>query len=168
MSTYGKLNFLPITGIYLVFFFLEMQKKLVQTKVYYKLCYSVWKETCHKPLKVAAAKNSFPNVYIIDATCFGECFLFYVITGRHYFSCKFIVTQRLVKPPCCVLWEKLKDLEMKIVYIFPRCIYNKCYVCNFSMSLLLLTIIVTTFSIFFNLNFFSSLSINTIIQCKFL
>ena len=39
----------------------------------------------HKPLKVAAAKKSFPSVFIIDATCFDECFLFHVITGRHHF-----------------------------------------------------------------------------------
>ena len=48
----------------------------------------------HKPLKVAAAKTSFPKVDIIDKTCFGEYFLFRVITGRHYFSYKFIVTER--------------------------------------------------------------------------
>ena len=39
-----------------------------------------------EPLKVAAAKRSFQNVYIIDTTSFDECFLFHVITGseRHY------------------------------------------------------------------------------------
>ena len=55
------LHFLPITSIYLVSSSVEMQR-LVQTKVYYKLCYSVWKETSHKLLKVAAAcKNVFPK-----------------------------------------------------------------------------------------------------------
>ena len=57
-----------MTSIYLVFFSVEMQKGLQQTKVYYNLCYSVWKETSHKPLKVAAAKKSSLNVYIIDTT----------------------------------------------------------------------------------------------------
>ena len=37
---------------------------------------------------------SFSSVYIIDKTCFDECFLFHVITGRHYFLHKFSVTQR--------------------------------------------------------------------------
>ena len=84
-------NFL-ITSKYLVFFSLEMQRRLVQTKVYYKLCYSVSKETSHKPFKVAAAENSFPN--IIDTTWFRECFLFCMITRRHYSLHKFIVNQR--------------------------------------------------------------------------
>ena len=41
ISTYGKLNFLPINSIYLVFSSLEMQRRLIQIKVYYKLFYSV-------------------------------------------------------------------------------------------------------------------------------
>ena len=107
---YGKLNFVFITSIYLVFFSLEILRSLVQTKVYYKLCYSVWKETSHKPLKVA--KKSFQSVYIIDTTCFDECFLFYVTTGRHYFLYKFIVTQRFGKTAMLLcslkqmLWKK--------------------------------------------------------------
>ena len=31
---------------------------------------------------------------IIGKTCFDECFLFRVVTGRHYFSQKFIVSLR--------------------------------------------------------------------------
>ena len=53
----------------------------MQTKVLGKCFYSVWKERSHKPLKLAAAKKSFSSVYIIDTTCFGEFFLFHVITG---------------------------------------------------------------------------------------
>ena len=94
ISTYGKLN-LPLTSsIYFVFLPLEMQKRLKHTKVYYALCYFALKETTHKPLKVAAAKTLFSSVYVIGTTCFDECFLFYVITGRHYFSWKFIITLR--------------------------------------------------------------------------
>ena len=76
--------------IYLVFSSLE---ELMQTKVYFKLFYSVWKQTSQKPLKVAAATTSFSGVCIIVKTCFDECFLFHIITGRHYFLYKF-VTQR--------------------------------------------------------------------------
>ena len=94
MSTYGKLNVLPIKSIYLVFSSRKRQIRLMQIKVYYKLFYSVWKETSHKPLKVTTAKITFPNMYIIDRTCFDLRFLFHVITGRHYFSRKFSSTQR--------------------------------------------------------------------------
>ena len=51
-----------------------MQRRLIQTKAYYKLSYSVWKGTPHKPLEVAAAKSPFPSVCTIDTTCFDECF----------------------------------------------------------------------------------------------
>ena len=71
--------------LYLIFSSRESQRRLIQTKVYYKLFRSVWKETSYKPLKVGAAKKSFPSVYIIGKTCFEECFLFHVITGRDYF-----------------------------------------------------------------------------------
>ena len=94
MSTYGKLNVLPIKSIYLVFSSRKRQIRLIQIKVYYKLFYSVWKETSHKPLKVTTAKITFPNMYIIDRTCFDLRFLFHVITGRHYFLRKFSSTQR--------------------------------------------------------------------------
>ena len=94
MSTYGKLNLLPIKSIYLVFSSRKRQIRLIQIKVYYKFFYSVWKETSHKPLKVTTAKITFPNMYIIDRTCFNLRFLFHVITGRHYFLRKFSSTQR--------------------------------------------------------------------------
>ena len=51
-------------------------------------------KTSHKPLKAVAAKTSFPGVYIIDTTCFDECFLLHVITRGHYFLYKCIATQR--------------------------------------------------------------------------
>ena len=39
----------------------------------------------HKPLKAAATKNFSFSMYVIDATCFYECFLFHVITGKRCF-----------------------------------------------------------------------------------
>ena len=39
----------------------------------------------HKPSKAATAKKFFSSVYVIDASWFDECFLFYLITGRRYF-----------------------------------------------------------------------------------
>ena len=93
IPTYRKLN-LPLTSsIYFVFLPLEMQKRLKQTKVCHAFSYFVWKETTHKPLKVAAAKSLY--------------FLFYVITKRHYFSWKFIVTLGLFEASFCYfLWSQ--------------------------------------------------------------
>ena len=57
--TFRKLN-LPLTSsIYFIFLPLEMQKRLKQTKVCHAFSYFVWKETTHKPLKVAAANSLF-------------------------------------------------------------------------------------------------------------
>ena len=53
------------------------------------------KRNVSQTLKVATQKKFFLSVYIIDTTCFGECLLFHLITRRHYFLYKFIVTQRL-------------------------------------------------------------------------
>ena len=71
-----------------------MPRRLIQTKIYYKLFYSVSKEASYKPLIVAAAKRLFPSVFIIDTTCFDECFLFSVITEKSIFLHKVIVTKR--------------------------------------------------------------------------
>ena len=89
-----KLN-LPFTSsIYVGFLPLEMQKWLEQTKIYHAFSYFVWKETTHKPLQVPAAKTLISSVYVIGSACFDECFSFYVITDRHCFLWKFIVTLR--------------------------------------------------------------------------
>ena len=48
--------------------------------------YSVLKEASHKPLKVAAAKKSFPSKFIIDTTCFDELFSFHMITVNNIFT----------------------------------------------------------------------------------
>ena len=115
-------SFLPINSIYLVFSSLEMQRRLIQTnKVSYKRFYSVRKETSHKPLKVAAPKKSFSSVYIIDTTCFKECFLFHVITGRHYFYANLLLPGGLVQSPCCcVLWDKCFERSPYFIMRVPK------------------------------------------------
>ena len=47
-----------------------MWKSLMQTKVYTSFFNYVWKDRTHKPSKVAAAKNFFSNVYVINITSF--------------------------------------------------------------------------------------------------
>ena len=105
ISTYGKLNLTFTSSIYFVFLPLEMQKRLELTKAYHSFSYFVWKETIYKLLKVAAAKSLFSIVYVIGTTCFDQCFWFYVIPGRHYFSWKFIVTLILLKRHVAAFFE---------------------------------------------------------------
>ena len=130
ISTYGKLNLFPIKSIYLVFSSQERQRRLIQTKVYYKLFYSIWKETSHKPLNIAAAKKVFPKCVIIDKTCFDECFFFHVITERHYFLYKFSVTQRF--GAIAMLLCSLKQMFWKRSAFYVRYLLN-----NTSMQLIL-------------------------------
>ena len=107
ISKYGKLNCLPINCVYLVISSQWMQRRLIHIKAYDRLSYSIWQETSCKHLKVAAAKNSLPGVYIIDTTSFDECFLFTVKTGRHYFYANWSLLSGLVQPSCyCVLRNK--------------------------------------------------------------
>ena len=74
IPTFRKRNLPLSSSIYLVFLPLEIQGWLKQTKVYHTYFYFVWKETTHKPLKMAAAKTLFSSVYAIGTTCFDECF----------------------------------------------------------------------------------------------
>ena len=77
------MNLLLLNNVYLVFSSLELERILIQTKVYFKFFYFVWKETAHEPSKVATGKNSFPTVYVNGTIFFNKCFLFHVISGRH-------------------------------------------------------------------------------------
>ena len=78
---------LPLNSIYLVCIYLVLIKCKENSNrpKYITRFYSVLKETTRKHLKRAAPKSFFSSVYFIDVTCFDECFLFHVITGRHYF-----------------------------------------------------------------------------------
>ena len=118
---YEKLNFPPLNSILLILSSLEIQRRLLQFKTYYKLFYSVWKETSHKPLKVAAAKKYFPSVCTIDTTCCNECFLFHV---RHYlleditFYTDLSLPTGLAQPPCYyVLWNNCFERSSHFISI---------------------------------------------------
>ena len=105
----SKTKFTSYKQCFLVFPSLEMQSRLMQSKVYDKLYYSVSTEASHKHLKVAAAKKSFPSVFAIDTNCFDNCFLFY--NWKQYFLHKFVFTQRLDTTP--MLLRSLKQVFWK-------------------------------------------------------
>ena len=64
------------------------------------------KRNVSQTLKIRSFKKSFPSVYIMDTTCFDEYLLFRVITRRHSFLYKLVVTQRL-----CVTAILLRSLK---------------------------------------------------------
>ena len=79
VSTYRKLNLTLITSFYLVFFTFRSAKKTL-TEQSIPHTFLLWRETTHKPSKVAAGKTLFSRMYIIGTTCFNKCFLFCRIT----------------------------------------------------------------------------------------
>ena len=64
-----------------------------------------------------------------DTICFDECFLFHVITGRHYFLYKFIITQRFGET--AMLLCSLKQVFWKKPAFYIRFLLN-----NFSPQFL--------------------------------
>ena len=76
---------------------------------------------------------NFSSIYVIDATCFDECFLFHVIAGSHYFWQMFVVTLRFFQPPfCSFLWNTYFERSPYFTYFmaavqFLQCV---CYRCN--------------------------------------
>ena len=114
-----------------------MQGRLRQTKVYHRLFCSVSKEASHNALKVAAAKKSFPSVFIIDTTCFDEYFLFYVITGNRIFYTNLTLPRGSVPPPCCwILWNECFERSPHFTSVISTIILQWCLYQRFKIKLL--------------------------------
>ena len=77
---------------------------------------------------VAVAKKSFPSLYIMDITCFDECFLFRVITRRHSFLCKLIITPKFGVYPAMLL-RSLKQVFWKKSVFYIHYFHNKLQRC---------------------------------------
>ena len=122
ISIYRKLNLSSTHSIYLVFKPLEMQKRLKQTKVYYKL-FLLWMErndpqtfkidSCKKnpffPVCMSLVQLASMNVFIL---CDNWKTLPYI---------NFIVTLNFFNPPCCCF------LSSQCFEISP---YFMCYLHN--------------------------------------
>ena len=102
-------------------------KKTHTDQSIYKLSCTVWKKKSHKPLKVAAAKKSFPSLCTIETTCFNECF--YCMWSLEFFIqitfyTNLSLPRVLVQPPCCyVLWSKCslkQERNLHFVSVYPH------------------------------------------------
>ena len=92
-----------------IFSSLEMQRTLIQIKAYCKLFYSVWKEASHKPLKVAAAKNSFLS----------DTFFVPWNDWKTLFFCTNLSLPRgLAQPPCAAFFQTSVLKEVRIIRHF--------------------------------------------------
>ena len=109
ISKCRKLIFLPIDNIYLVFFSREMQI-LVQTKVATTNFFYCLKRNISQTCKSRSCKKIFHNC-VYHSNNLLRCFLFHMITERHYFLFKFIVTKRFCA--MAMLLHSLKQVFWK-------------------------------------------------------
>ena len=66
-------------------------------------------------------------MYIIDTTWFDECFLFHVITRRHYIYTNLSLTRGLLQSPCCcVLWDKCFERSLHFKSTFSTITLQCC------------------------------------------
>ena len=109
--------------------------------------------------KGTATKTLFSSVHVITKTCFDECFLFHVRTGRRYFLWKLIVTLRFFKSPCCsFLWSLCFEKSSSFMcYLIMRLQFLWCYFCDSSKVFLFNIIILYKLKALFVLQIFSFL-----------
>ena len=118
ISTYGKLNLLPINSIFWSSLLEKCKEDWSRPNYTTSFPYPVLKEASYKPLKIAAAKKSFTSVFIIDTTCFVECFSCHVITANSIFYTNLLLPRGLVQPPCCcVLSNKCFERSLHFISI---------------------------------------------------
>ena len=123
MSTYGKLSSLLINSTSMAFSSLEVQWRIIQTKLcpqFFSLCL---KRSVLQIFKSSSCIKRFPKcVFVIGKTCLDECFSLHAIIWRHYFLQKFVVTQRLFATT--ILLHSLKEaFWMKSVF-YARYFHN--------------------------------------------
>ena len=110
-----EIKFLLIKSIYLVVFSLEMQRRLIKTKVHYKFFYSVSKETTNKPqtFQSSSCKKSFLQCAIDRYNLLRWMFfilfdnwksLFFVKVCRYFEVLSATILQLSMKQ---VFWKKL-------------------------------------------------------------
>ena len=87
----------------MVVYSLKNQRRLVQTKVHFKLTTS-----CKK----------FVLNCVIDTLCFDKCFLSLVISGTCCFFKKLVVTLKFFQRPCVVFFESSVLKEVRILLYF--------------------------------------------------
>lgn len=82
-----------------------------------QIFYPVSRETTDKTLKTAASKKIFSGLYVIGITCFDEYILFYVITGRYYFSQKFMVVPRFFNGHVFIFFGESALKDVRNLYV---------------------------------------------------
>ena len=107
ISTYRKLKLSLTSSIYLVLLPLEMLKKTRTDQSISCVFLLCLKRIDPQIFKSSSCKNTFLQCVCYCYNMLPWMLLFYMITGRHCFSWKFVDTQRFFKAPCCcLLWSQ--------------------------------------------------------------
>ena len=91
----------------------KSKRRLIQTKVYNRFFYSVWKETTHKPSKVEQLRKTFSPVcmLLVQLAAINYFYSMWQLKDNVFLQ-KFIVTLRLFHPPrSCVVWNKWFEIS---------------------------------------------------------
>ena len=78
-----------MNSTYFVFSSPGIQRRLMQSKVSYRFFLLCPKRNA-QIFKSRSCKKSLSSVYVLGRTCFNECLLFHVTTGRHY-RCSLVI-----------------------------------------------------------------------------
>lgn len=100
----------------MIFFSLQMQRRFIQSKLYYKFFYSAWKETSHKPLKLAVAKT-FSQSVCCWYSLLRWIFFIPCSNWKTLFLYKFIVTPRLFTTTTSVFYVRFLLNNIEIRYL---------------------------------------------------
>ena len=111
MFTYEKLNLLLINSINFDFSSLEMQRRLIQTKLYYKFPLPCLKRNVTQTLGSSSSKKCSVIMLLVQFASKNDA-LFHVISEIHYFSRRFIVNQRSFAT--AMLLRSLKQMLWKV------------------------------------------------------
>ena len=117
-------NLFLIDSIYLVFPSLKNQRKLLQTKVWYKF-FTLSDNNDRQTFKSINCKKFFSSVYVVGTTCLDKyVYIPCNITGRY--RCSLLLSYSFFQPPCfCFLWKKWFERSPYFKYWFYYTAYSQ-------------------------------------------
>ena len=126
ISTYGKLDLLPINSIFLVFPSRERQRRLMQTKVYYKLPLFSLQRSVSQTFKSSSCKNIFSR-RVYHWYNLLQWIIFVPYDNCKQYLQKFILPRGLAQPPCCcALSNKCFERSLHFISIISAIILRRC------------------------------------------
>ena len=98
----------------MIIFSLDVQRRLIQIKVYHKFFYSVWKEMTHKPSKAKQMWKSFSPVFMLLVQLASISYFYSMWRLEDIIFYKSLsLPWGSLQPPCsCVVWNKWFEISV--------------------------------------------------------